>query len=95
MIGMAYKAKKVISGEEILRKSIKENKVKLIIIAEDAADNTKKRFINSATHYNLPYYIYLTMDDFGKCLGWKSRAVIGITDTNFSDVLGKLIGDSS
>ena len=94
MIGMAYKANKIISGEELLKKTIKENKIKLLIIAEDASNNTKKRFINNAMRHNIPYYIYLTMEDFSRSLGWKNRAVIGITDTNFSDILGKLIGDS-
>ena len=94
MIGMAYKAKKVISGDETLKKSIKENKIKLLIIAEDASENTKKRFVNSATYYNIPFYIYLTKQELSISLNWKNRSVVGITDTNFSNVLGKLIGDS-
>lgn len=94
MIGMAYKAKKVISGDETLKKSIKENKIKLLIIAEDASENTKKRFVNSAIYYNIPFYIYLTKQELSISLNWKNRSVVGITDTNFSNVLGKLIGDS-
>lgn len=42
MIGMAYKAGKIISGEDPVRKAIRKNSVKLLIIAEDASDNTKK-----------------------------------------------------
>lgn len=94
MIGMAYKANRVVSGEELLKKSIKEGKIKLIIIAEDASNNTKKRLINSALHYSIPYYICLSMDDLRRVISWKYRAFIGITDLNFSKILGKLIDDS-
>lgn len=91
IIGMANKANKIVSGEEILRKSIREKKVKLIIIAKDASDNTKKRFSNSASYYDIPYYTVLTKYDFSKSLGWKNRSVIGITDSNFANTLEKLI----
>lgn len=91
MIGMANKAQKVISGEDSLRKAIREKKVKLIIIAEDASDNTKKRFSNCANYYGVPYYVYLSKDEFSISLGERIRSVIGIADNNFSIYLEKLI----
>ena len=44
-IGMANRAGKIVSGQDSVRNSIRRKKVKLIIIAEDASDNTKKRFL--------------------------------------------------
>ncbi len=91
MLGMAYKARKTISGDESLRKSIRDQKVKLVIIAEDASDNTKKRFINSAKYYKINYYIVLTKAELSKSSGTNNRAVIGIIDLNFSTTIEKLI----
>ena len=91
MIGMANRAQKVISGEESLRQSIREKKVKLIIIAEDASFNTKKRFSNCANYYGIPYYVYLSKDEFSISLGGRIRSVIGIADDNFTAYLEKLI----
>ena len=91
MIGMANKANKIVSGEENLRQNIRQGKVKLIIIASDASENTKKRFSNSAKYYNIGYFIYLTKLDFKLCLAGKTRAVIGILDENFSNSIERLI----
>ncbi|MCK9217094.1 MAG: ribosomal L7Ae/L30e/S12e/Gadd45 family protein [Firmicutes bacterium] len=91
MLGMSYQAKKIITGEDALRKSIRENKVKLLIIANDASDNTKKRLINCAKHYGISYYVFSTKNDFSICLGGKNRSAIGIIDKNFTNIVEKLI----
>lgn len=91
MLGMSYQAKKIITGEDALRRSIRENKVKLLIIASDASDNTKKRLINSAKHYGVNYYIFSTKHELSICLGGKTRSAIGILDKNFTNILDKLI----
>lgn len=91
MIGMANRARKIVSGEDSVRQFIRGNKVKLIIIAEDASDNTKKRFSNCASYYGIPYYVYLSKDELSISLGGKIRSVIGIADCNFSFYLERLI----
>ncbi len=91
MLGMSYQARKIIIGEDALRRAIRKNKVKLLIIAEDASDNTKKRFTNIAKHYGITYHIYFTKYDFSKCLGGKYSSVLGIIDRNFTNILDKLI----
>lgn len=42
-IGLAAKAGKVLSGEEGCEKCLKSDTVKLILVARDASDNTKKK----------------------------------------------------
>jgi len=95
MIGMAYKAGKVVSGEDPVRKAIRGKTVKLLIIAEDASDNTKKRFINSASYYHVPYFIYLTKEELSDSLGHKIRSVASITDEGFAMHLINLMENSS
>lgn len=91
MIGMAYKAGRVISGEDPVRFALKKNNIKLLIIAEDASENTKKRFINSAVYYHIPYFIYMTKEELSISLGQKIRSIAGITDERFSDYLISLL----
>ncbi|MEA4962719.1 putative ribosomal protein YlxQ [bioreactor metagenome] len=91
MIGMAYKAGRVISGEDPVRFALKKNNIKLLIIAEDASENTKKRFINSAVYYHIPYFIYMTKEELSISLGQKIRSIAGITDEGFSDYLISLL----
>ncbi len=93
-IGMANRAGKIVSGQDSVRNSIRRKKVKLIIIAEDASDNTKKRFLNCANHYGIPSYVCMTKYDFSRSLKGKIRSVIGVADLNFSLYLERLIHDT-
>jgi len=91
MIGFAYKSGKVISGHDLLKLALRKRKIKLLIIAENASNNTKDKFTNSARYYNIPYYICLTKEELSMSLGRKIRSVIGIVDENFSKVLIRLL----
>ena len=44
MIGLATKAGKVASGEFCTEKEVKSGRAYLVIVADDASDNTKKKF---------------------------------------------------
>ena len=46
MLGLAAKAGKVASGEFSTEKEVKSGNACLVIVAEDASDNTKKMFRN-------------------------------------------------
>lgn len=94
MIGLAYKAKKVISGESLVRNSIRNGKVKAVIITEDASLNTRKRFSHSAHYYDVPYYLYFNKDELSTSIGGKMRSVIGIIDQGFATEIQKLIDNT-
>ena len=44
MIGLATKAGKVASGEFCTEKEVKSGRAYLVIVADDASDNTKKKY---------------------------------------------------
>ena len=43
LIGLATRARKIISGEELMD-AIRKKKVSLVIVASDASENTRKRY---------------------------------------------------
>ena len=49
------KAGKIKAGEFSTEKSIKGGKARLVLVAEDASDNTIKKFSNSCLHYKVPF----------------------------------------
>lgn len=55
-LGMAMRAGKLITGDEIVLKAVRNKQVHLVILAGDASDNTKKSFVTNATptEYNSP-----------------------------------------
>ena len=56
MLGIAAKAGSVASGEFSTEKAVKEGRAYLVIVAQDASDNTKKMFRNMTDFYQVPMY---------------------------------------
>ena len=54
LIGLATKAGKTVSGEFSTEKSVKTGKGFLALVADDASENTKKKFRNMCTYYEVP-----------------------------------------
>ena len=46
MLGLAAKSGNLVSGEFSTEKAVKERKARLVIVAEDASEATKKNFRN-------------------------------------------------
>ena len=46
MIGLATRARKVVSGEFSTEKSVKSGRSHMVIVSEEASDNTKKKMKN-------------------------------------------------
>lgn len=58
LIGLATKAGKTASGEFMTEKSVKSGKAFLVIVSEEASDNTRKMFTNMCTYYKVPIYFF-------------------------------------
>lgn len=57
LIGLATKAGKCASGEFMTENETKSGKAALVIVAEDASDNTKKKFRDMCKFYEVPIYL--------------------------------------
>ena len=53
LLGLAERAGKIASGEFAAEKAVKTGKARLIIVAEDASDNTKKKFSDMCKYYQV------------------------------------------
>jgi ribosomal protein L7Ae-like RNA K-turn-binding protein len=91
MLGLASKAGKLFSGEDVVRNAIRYNKVKLLIISQDASENTKKRFVNAAEYYKVPMKIWGDKEQLGSSIGKSNRSVVGIGDENFTNSIVTLL----
>ncbi|MCR5367865.1 MULTISPECIES: L7Ae/L30e/S12e/Gadd45 family ribosomal protein [Eubacterium] len=85
MLGLAARAGALVSGGFMAEKAIADGSAKFVIIAEDASDNTVKKFENKCRFYKVPYVICSVMDELGHLIGKESRTVIAITDDNFAE----------
>lgn len=91
MLGLAAKAGKVASGEFSTEKAIKTHKACLVIVAEDASDNTKKAFRDSCNYYQVPFAVYGTKETLGHSIGKQMRASLAVLDAGFGSEIVKKI----
>ncbi len=91
MIGLATKAGKVASGEFCTEKEVKSGRAYLVIVADDASDNTKKKFQNMCDFYQVPIYFYKDKDTLGHAMGKEFRASLVILDEGFAKGIRKHI----
>ena len=94
MIGMATKAGKTVSGEFATEKAVKTGKAYLVIVSEEASDNTKKMFRNMCTYYEVPMYTYGAKDDLGHSMGKQFRASLAITEEGFAKSIEKRLKEA-
>ena len=91
LLGLCQRAGKCKSGEFAVEKSIKSGKSFLVIIPEDASDNTKKKFKNMTTYRSVPYQELGTKETLGHQLGRSERSSISIEDQGFAQEMIKYI----
>jgi len=93
MIGIARKAGKVAAGEFSAEKAIKEGKAHLVILSEDASENTQKKFHDKASYRKVPVCTFLPKAELGRTAGLGDRSVLAITDGNLAEAIRKLIDE--
>ena len=87
MLGIAAKSGNVVSGEFSTEKAVKTGHAFLVIVSEEASDNTKKMFHNMTDFYEVPIYVFGTKEELGRCIGKEFRASLAITDENLANAV--------
>lgn len=91
LIGLAAKAGKVQSGGFSAEKSVKSGRAFLVLVSEDASENTKKMFRNMCLFYEIPYYEFGSKEELGHALGKEMRSSLAIQDEGFCKAILKLL----
>ncbi|HEY8364919.1 MAG TPA: ribosomal L7Ae/L30e/S12e/Gadd45 family protein [Haloplasmataceae bacterium] len=84
LLGLANKAGKVVTGEESIISKIRKNQVALVIVAKDAANNTKKLYANKCDYYHVDYCEIGTINEISSAIGKVNRVAVGICDHGFA-----------
>ena len=93
LIGLATKAGKIASGEFQTETAVKDGTAHLVIVAEDASDNTKKLFRDKCSFYQVPMYQIGTKEELGAAIGKEYRASIAVLDEGFANAVQKKIDE--
>ena len=88
------RAGRVVSGEDAVESAARRGKVQLLIVAEDASENTRRKFSALARSYRIPEVISGKKELLGQAIGRAPRAVVGVTDRGFARMLSESVQGS-
>lgn len=89
LFGLATRAGKIASGEFQTETAVKSGTAFLVIIAQDASENTKKLFQDKCSFYKIPILILGTKEELGHAIGKEYRASLAILDAGFAEAIIK------
>lgn len=82
LIGLAMRARKVVSGEELME-AIRKKKVSLVVMCDDASENTKKRYSDKCSFYGIDLITVESSARLNQAIGKVNRMAVGISDEGF------------
>jgi ribosomal protein L7Ae-like RNA K-turn-binding protein len=92
LLGLAMRAGKIVSGEELVLDAIRTRKAKLVLISRDASANTKKKISDKCRSYQVELIQEFDRYEIGHAIGKEERVVLGITDEGFVRKIRELQG---
>lgn len=91
MLGIAARGRNVVSGEFQTVNAVKDGSAMLVIIAQDASENTRKRFTDKCSFYEVPIRFYGTRETLGKAIGKAERTSVAVLNEGLAkSIIGYL-----
>lgn len=88
LLGLATRGRNLVSGEFQTLEAVRDGSCLLVLVAEDASDNTKKRFFDKGAFYEVPVACFGTKESLGRAIGKEYRSVLGVCEPGFA---GKIL----
>jgi len=82
LLGLIYKAKKMILSEEEVLDHLAN--IRFMIIASDISVKSKERFLKKCAYYKIEYTDKFNTEELSKAIGKDNCKVVGIIDKGFS-----------
>lgn len=91
MIGFAMRAGALVIGTELIAKALARGGVRLVVIASDASDATKKKLTVKSKFYDVTAIeVGIQTDELGRLLGKTyAPAAVAVTDEGFATEIKK------
>ncbi len=80
MLGLGQRAGKLLSGDLAVKSAINRGRVKLLIIAVDAANRTQKELLGLAASKKIPTLAYGSKEELGRIIGKSPRSAVAFID---------------
>lgn len=90
LLSLAMRAGKLAVGEGRAQEKVRGDTASLIILSEDASDNTSKKFMNMGEYHGAAVIRAGDRYRLGNAVGKKFAVVIAVADNGFAENLLKL-----
>ena len=89
LLGLAMRGRNLVSGEFQTLEAVRTGTACLVLIAEDASENTRKLFTDKCSFYEVPIRCFGTKDALGGAVGKDMRSSVGICDEGLAKAVIK------
>lgn len=91
MLGFAQRAGKLVIGTELICRAMPKGNIKLIVVAKNASEATKKKLFAKSGFYNISAIeVDIDTDNLGELLGKTySPAAVAVSDVGFAREIKK------
>jgi len=90
LLGLAQRARKLVTGEEQVLTEVKKQKAKLVFLASDLGDATMKKTTDKCKTYKTPFVDKFSYMELSNAIG-QSRKVIAVMDAGFAKKMKELL----
>lgn len=90
LMGLAMRAGRLITGEDLTLKAIRQKQATIVIVASDASERTKKMISDKCFHYEIPLSIHFTKSELSQAIG-KERTICTTSDNGFGKKFRELL----
>lgn len=91
LLGLTAKSGNIVFGTDACIEKIENKKVKLIIVATDASEKTKKNIKFVCDKNNVSIKIFGTIERLSKSIGKNNKAIIGIKNESLANEISRII----
>jgi len=91
LLGIAMRGRNLVSGELQTLEAVRKGSAMLVIIAEDASDNTRKLFSDKCSYYEVPVYFFGTKEMLGRAIGKDVRSSLGVCEAGLAEKIIELL----
>lgn len=86
-LGLARRAGKLVSGEELVLKAIRSGEANLVLLAEDASAGTRKKISDKCASYGVELLVGYSRIELGGAAGQPERVLFAVTDRGFAKMI--------
>ena len=90
-LGLAARGRMLAIGYNTCMFMMGKRKVKMVVLAEDLAENSMKKMLSLCARNNVPYVVYGTKEILSHRTGKEDSGIFGITDENLAKAILEVI----